>query len=143
MSRLSVLATALAPAGAILYGMIDRSFFALGSLFALLAVGLGAFGAHALKDSFGPAMADVFETGVRYQFYHALALFAVAYAITRWPVSSAGLAGWLFIAGIILFSGSLYALSLTGIKVLGAITPLGGLAFLAGWAVLGWTVLRG
>jgi uncharacterized membrane protein YgdD (TMEM256/DUF423 family) len=131
------------PSGAILCAMIDRSFFALGSLFAFLAVGVGAFGAHALKDSFGPGMAEVFETGVRYQFYHAIALFAVAYAVVRWPSSSAGLAGWLFIAGIILFSGSLYALSLTGIRVLGAITPLGGLAFLAGWAVLGWTVLRG
>jgi uncharacterized membrane protein YgdD (TMEM256/DUF423 family) len=136
-------ATVLTTAGAILYAMIDRSFFALGSLFALLAVGLGAFGAHALKDSFGPGMADVFETGVRYQFYHALGLFAVAYAIARWPASSAGLAGWSFIAGTILFSGSLYALSLTRIKVPGAITPLGGLAFLAGWAILGWTVLCG
>jgi uncharacterized membrane protein YgdD (TMEM256/DUF423 family) len=123
--------------------MMDRSFFALGSLFAFLAVALGAFGAHALQGSFGQGLAEVYETGVRYQFYHALALFAVAFAIGRWPTSSAALAGWLFIAGIILFSGSLYVLSLTGIRVLGAITPLGGLAFLAGWLVLGWTVLRG
>ena len=129
--------------GAILYAMLDRSFFVLGSLFAFLAVGFGAFGAHALKDSFAPGLAEVFETGVRYQLYHALALFAVAFAIGRWPSSSAGLAGWMFIVGIILFSGSLYAVSLTGIGLLGAITPLGGLAFLAGWALLGWTVLRG
>jgi uncharacterized membrane protein YgdD (TMEM256/DUF423 family) len=122
---------------------MDRTFFAFGSLFAFLAVAIGAFGAHALQASFGQGLAEVYETGVRYQFYHAFALFAVAYAIGRWPNSSAALAGWLFIAGIILFSGSLYALSLTGIRVLGAITPLGGLAFLAGWAVLGWTVLRG
>ena len=122
--------------------MMDRTFFALGSLFAFLAVAIGAFGAHALRDSFGQGMAEVYETGVRYQFYHALALFVVAYAVNRWPTSLAPLAGWLFIAGIILFSGSLYALSLSGVRVLGAVTPLGGVAFLAGWAVLGWSVLR-
>jgi uncharacterized membrane protein YgdD (TMEM256/DUF423 family) len=83
-------------------------------------------------------MADVYETGVRYQFYHALGLFAVAFAVDRWPKSAAPIAGWLFVAGIVLFSGSLYLLSTTGVRVLGAITPLGGLAFLAGWLVLAW-----
>lgn len=121
---------------------MDRLFFALGALFAFLGVALGAFGAHALKGSFAQGMADVYETGVRYQFYHALGLLAVGYAVSRWPKSSASLAGWLFVAGIVLFSGSLYLLSTTGVGILGAITPLGGLAFLAGWAVLGWTVLQ-
>jgi len=121
---------------------MDKLFFALGSLFAFLAVALGAFGAHSLQGSFASGMAEVYETGVRYQFYHALGLFAVAFAISRWKDTSAPLAGWLFVAGILLFSGSLYLLSTTGIRWIGAITPLGGLAFLAGWAILGWTVFR-
>lgn len=121
---------------------MDKLFFALGSLFAFLAVALGAFGAHSLQSTFASGMADVYETGVRYQFYHALGLFAVAFAISRWKDAPVSLAGWLFVVGIILFSGSLYLLSTTGIRWLGAITPLGGLAFLAGWAILGWTVLR-
>lgn len=121
---------------------MDKLFFALGALFAFLAVALGAFGAHSLQGTFASGMAEVYETGVRYQFYHALGLFAVAFAITRWKDAPVSLAGWLFVAGIILFSGSLYVLSLTGVRWLGAITPLGGLAFLAGWAILGWTVLR-
>jgi uncharacterized membrane protein YgdD (TMEM256/DUF423 family) len=117
---------------------MDRLFFILGAAFAFLGVALGAFGAHALQGSFAPGMADVYETGVRYQFYHALGLFAVAFAVERWPKSAAPIAGWLFVAGIVLFSGSLYLLSVTGTRVLGAITPLGGLAFLAGWLVLAW-----
>ncbi len=121
---------------------MDRLFVVLGSILAFLAVGLGAFGAHALRGSFAEGLADVYETGVRYQFYHALALFAVAYAITRWKDAPVALAGWLFVAGIALFSGSLYLLSVTGLRWLGAITPFGGLAFLAGWLVLGWTALR-
>jgi uncharacterized membrane protein YgdD (TMEM256/DUF423 family) len=121
---------------------MERLFFGLGSLFAFLAVALGAFGAHGLQSRFAPGMADVYETGVRYQFYHALALLAVAYAISRWSAGLTLLAGWLFLAGIILFSGSLYVLSLSGIRWLGAVTPLGGLAFLGGWLVLLWTVLR-
>ncbi|MGH2461842.1 MAG: DUF423 domain-containing protein [Chloroflexota bacterium] len=121
---------------------MDKLFFALGSLFAFLAVALGAFGAHSLQGTFAAGMAEVYETGVRYQFYHALGLFAVAYAIGRWKDAPVSLAGWLFVVGIILFSGSLYLLSITGTRWLGAITPLGGLAFLAGWAILGWTVLR-
>jgi uncharacterized membrane protein YgdD (TMEM256/DUF423 family) len=122
---------------------MDRLFFGLGSLLAFLAVALGAFGAHALSATFAAGMADVYETGIRYQFYHALGLLAVAYAVSRWPGSLAPVAGWLFVAGIVLFSGSLYVLSLTGVRALGAITPLGGLCFLAGWLLLGWTVLRG
>ncbi len=121
---------------------MDKLFFILGTFFAFLAVALGAFGAHTLQGTFAAGMAEVYETGVRYQFYHALGLFAVAFAISRWKGTPTALAGWLFIVGILLFSGSLYVLSITGIRWIGAITPLGGLAFLAGWVVLAWTVLR-
>jgi uncharacterized membrane protein YgdD (TMEM256/DUF423 family) len=122
---------------------MERTFFVLGSLLAFLAVGLGAFGAHSLQGTFAPGMADVYETGVKYQFYHSLAMFAVAFALTQWPRSSAAIAGWLFLVGIILFSGSLYLLSITGTRTLGIITPFGGLAFLAGWLVLAWAAYRG
>ena len=96
----------------------------------------GAFGAHALRARLAPALLTVFETGARYQMYHALALLAVAWAATRWPGALVHWAGWLFVAGTVLFSGSLYALALSGARWLGAITPLGGVAFLAGWACL-------
>lgn len=115
----------------------------MGSLLAFLAVAIGAFGAHSLQGSFAPGMAAVYETGVQYQFYHALAILAVAFALTQWPKSPAAIAGWLFLAGIILFSGSLYALSITGSRLIGIITPFGGLAFLAGWVVLAWSAYRG
>jgi uncharacterized membrane protein YgdD (TMEM256/DUF423 family) len=97
---------------------------------------LGAFGAHALRTRLGPDMLAVFETGVRYQMYHAFAAFAAAWAFARWPRRVFGVAGVLFLAGIVVFSGSLYLLALTGGRWLGAITPLGGLAFLAGWLLL-------
>ena len=122
---------------------MDRTFFALGAALAGIAVAAGAFGAHGLRGRLEADMLAVFETAVRYQMYHALALLAVAWATTRWPDGSAGLAGWLFVAGIVVFSGSLYVLALSGVRWLGAITPLGGLCFLAGWAVLAWTVWRG
>ena len=109
---------------------------------AFLAVALGAFGAHALKNRLTPDMLDIFEVGVRYHMYHALGLLAVAWAASRWPESNVTAAGWAFIAGIIIFSGSLYVLSLTGMRWFGAITPLGGLAFLIGWAILVWSVAR-
>jgi uncharacterized membrane protein YgdD (TMEM256/DUF423 family) len=115
---------------------MDRTFLLLGALGGFLAVALGAFGAHALRSRLTADMLEVFETGVRYQMYHALALLIVAATIPHlggWLVRTAG---WLFAAGIVLFSGSLYMLAFTGITVLGAITPLGGLAFLAGWACL-------
>jgi len=105
-----------------------------------LGVALGAFGAHALKVRLAPEMLAAFETGVRYQMYHVFALVAVAWAWDRWPGRVLAAAGWLFIAGIVVFSGSLYLLALTGTKALGAITPLGGLAFLAGWLCLVWGV---
>jgi uncharacterized membrane protein YgdD (TMEM256/DUF423 family) len=122
---------------------MERRFFALGATFGLLGVALGAFGAHALRGRLGPGDLAVFETGVRYQMYHAVALLAVAWAATRWPVGTVRVAGWLFVVGIVLFSGSLYALVLTGHRALGALTPFGGLAFLVGWALLAWTAFRG
>lgn len=122
---------------------MERLFLVLGSLAAFLAVALGAFGAHGLKNRLSPEMLAVFEVGVRYQLCHALALLAVAWAVSRWPGPWVTASGWLFVAGIVVFSGSLYVLSLTGIRWLGAITPIGGLAFLAGWLCLAWGAWRG
>lgn len=119
-----------------------RTFAALACLFALLAVAAGAFGAHALRARVAEDLLAVFETGARYQMYHALALFAVAWVADRWPGAGVETAGWLFTGGMLVFSGSLYVLALSGIRWLGAITPLGGVALLAGWAVLGWHVWR-
>jgi uncharacterized membrane protein YgdD (TMEM256/DUF423 family) len=115
---------------------MERVFTILGALSALIGVGAGAFGAHGLLERLDAAMLATFETGARYQMYHALGLLAVAWASTRWPGGLTTAAGWLFVAGTLLFSGSLYALSLSGVRWLGAITPLGGVAFLAGWACL-------
>jgi uncharacterized membrane protein YgdD (TMEM256/DUF423 family) len=120
-----------------------RIFLLLGSANGLLAVALGAFGAHVLKDRLSSDMLAVFQTGVQYQMYHALALILVA-ILSKQITHNATFSwsGWLFFVGIILFSGSLYALSLSGIKLLGAITPLGGLAFLAGWSILVWGAFK-
>jgi uncharacterized membrane protein YgdD (TMEM256/DUF423 family) len=117
-------------------GPMDRTFLFLGALAGLTGVALGAFGAHALRARLQPEMLTVFETGVRYQLYHALALVATALILGRFNGKLIVAAGWLFTAGIVLFSGSLYALALTGVSALGAITPIGGLAFLLGWACL-------
>jgi uncharacterized membrane protein YgdD (TMEM256/DUF423 family) len=117
---------------------MDRLFFTLGSLSASLAVALGAFGAHALKARLDADLLGVFETGVRYQMAHALALLAVGWACTRWPGTAVTTSGWLFLAGTVLFSGSLYVLALTGVRWLGAITPIGGVAWLAAWLCLAW-----
>ena len=121
---------------------MDRLFFALGAFSALVAVAAGAFGAHALRNRLVPDMQGVFEIGARYHMYHALALLAAAWAVGRWPGGPAVAAGWLFVAGTLIFSGSLYLLALTGQRWLGAITPLGGLAFILGWAALAWAALR-
>ena len=115
---------------------MERLFFGLGAVSAFLAVAAGAFGAHALRARLTPEMLAVFETGARYQMYHALGLMAVAWAVARWPGAAAVWAGWLFVVGTVLFSGSLYALALSGARWLGAITPLGGVACLAGWVCL-------
>ncbi|HEV2761493.1 MAG TPA: DUF423 domain-containing protein [Pyrinomonadaceae bacterium] len=121
---------------------MERTFFLLGAASGFVAVAAGAFGAHGLKDRLTPEMLNTFEVGARYQMYHALALLAAGWAQTRWPGGAASAAGWLFVAGTLVFSGSLYLLSLTGARWLGAITPLGGLAFLAGWLCLAWAALR-
>jgi uncharacterized membrane protein YgdD (TMEM256/DUF423 family) len=121
---------------------MDRVFFGLGAVSAMLAVGAGAFGAHALKARISPEHLAIFETGARYQIYHALALLAVAWAVSRWPGSLPVFAGWLFVLGSILFSGSLYILALTGVRWWGAVTPIGGLAFLGGWVCLALTAVR-
>jgi len=113
---------------------MDKTFMLIGSVAALIGVGFGAFGAHGLRGRLSPEMLAVFETGVRYQMYHAFALLITALALARFDGWLLRTAGWLFTAGIVLFSGSLYALALSGVTVLGAITPLGGVAFLAGWA---------
>jgi uncharacterized membrane protein YgdD (TMEM256/DUF423 family) len=103
---------------------------------------LGAFASHALRARLAPDLLAVFETGVRYQMYHVFAVFAAAWACARWPRRVFGVAGVLFLAGIVVFSGSLYVLALSGERWLGAVTPLGGAAFLAGWLCLGWGAIR-
>jgi uncharacterized membrane protein YgdD (TMEM256/DUF423 family) len=115
---------------------MDRVFAGLGAASACVAVAAGAFGAHALRSRLAPELLAAFETGARYQMYHALGLLAAAWAVTRWPVPQVRVAGWLFVAGTVIFSGSLYLLALTGVRAFGAVTPLGGLAFLAGWLAL-------
>ncbi len=122
---------------------MPRIFLALGSISALISVAAGAFGAHALRTRLHPDLLAAFETGARYQMYHALGLLGVGWATSRLPGWLASAAGWLFVAGTVLFSGSLYLLALTGARWLGAVTPAGGLAFLAGWACLAWSALRG
>ena len=119
-----------------------RLFWTLGCTFGFLAVAAGAFGAHALRERLAPDLLAVFETGARYQMYHSLALLAAAWAAERWG-GTAVAAGWLFTAGIVVFSGSLYLLALSGVRWLGAVTPLGGVALLAGWVALGWAAWRG
>jgi len=115
---------------------MDRTFLFVGALMGFLGVALGAFGAHGLRGRLSPEMLAVFETGVRYHMYHALALIATAAFMTKLDGRAVTAAGWCFTAGIFIFSGSLYALALSGVTVLGAITPIGGLAFLAGWILL-------
>lgn len=118
-----------------------RIFLALGAVNAFLCVGLGAFGAHGLKQRLTPEMLVVYQTGVQYHFYHALALLAVGLVLIHFPASRPiKWSGWLMLAGIVLFSLSLYILSLTGIRGLGAITPFGGVSFLSAWALLAYGV---
>jgi len=122
---------------------MERIFAVLGALSGFIAVGAGAFGAHGLKAIVTPDLLAVFETGVRYQMVHALALFAVAWTIGRWPGRAAMASGWCFVAGTAIFSGSLYLLTLTGVRGLGAITPVGGVLFLVGWILLALAAWRG
>jgi len=121
---------------------MNSIFSGVGAIFAALAVMLGAFGAHGLKSRLTESMLNAFQTGVEYQMYHALALLIVGFAIHLNPDNLLlKWSGALFIIGIILFSGSLYILSLTGLKYLGMVTPFGGLAFIAGWIVFAYSLL--
>ena len=122
--------------------MTDRFFFACGALLAGLAVAAGAFGAHALRAVLSPAALATFETAVRYQTVHALALLAVGWAVTRWPSRAIVWAGWLMLAGSVLFCASLYLLALTGSRALVLATPIGGVAWLAAWGCLAAGALR-
>jgi uncharacterized membrane protein YgdD (TMEM256/DUF423 family) len=121
---------------------LARTFVLLGSMFSFLGVALGAFAAHMLKEKLPPDMFAVFEVGVRYHMYHALALLGVAWVAGQLPDAALAPAGWLFVAGIVIFSGSLYLMSITGLRQLGMITPIGGVCFLAGWCWIGWTVWK-
>lgn len=122
---------------------MERGFFIAGSVAALVAVALGAFGAHALRGTFQthPELESTYQTAVRYHMFHSLALLVTAWAVVRFGGTAAA-AGYAFIAGMILFSGSLYLLALTGARRWGAVTPFGGAAFLLGWALLAWSALR-
>lgn len=121
-----------------------RLFIAIGCAAALLAVAIGAFGAHGLKTRIAPELMAVYKTGVEYHFYHALGLILVGLAGLHLPHSAwLESAGWAMVAGIVLFSGSLYLLSLTGLGWLGAITPFGGAAFIAAWALFAFAAVKG
>jgi uncharacterized membrane protein YgdD (TMEM256/DUF423 family) len=122
---------------------MERFFAVLGALSGLVAVAAGAFGAHGLKSRLTPDLLAVFETAARYQMFHALALLAAAWAIGRWTGRAAVAAGWCFAGGTLVFSGSLYLLALSGLRAFGAITPVGGALFLAGWLLLAVAAWRG
>jgi uncharacterized membrane protein YgdD (TMEM256/DUF423 family) len=123
---------------------MPRTFLMLGAINAFLCVGLGAFGAHGLKQKLSADMLTVYQTGVQYHFYHALGLVAVGLVLLHFPKSRwVAWSGWSMLAGIILFSASLYTLSLTGVRGLGAITPFGGVAFLSAWGMLAYGVWSG
>ena len=134
--------------------LVSRLFLIIGALSAALSVAAGAFGAHALRERVAPRLLEVFETAARYQMYHALALIAVAWVLSRTTevgaVVSGGNAetgvvigaGWCFVIGTVLFSGSLYAMTFPGLRALGAVTPLGGVAFIAGWICLAVAATR-
>jgi uncharacterized membrane protein YgdD (TMEM256/DUF423 family) len=121
---------------------MDRLFFTLGALSGATAVAAGAFGAHALKAWLAADLLAIFDTAARYQMLHALALLATAWAVSRWPGWRARGAGWCFIGGTLVFCGSLYALALSGVRALGAITPVGGALFIAGWLLLALAAWR-
>lgn len=122
--------------------MSSRIALTLAAALLFLAVALGAFGAHALKARLTPDLQAVWQTAVQYHAWHALALLATGVLLLARPDARVGLAAWLFVAGIVLFSGSLYAMALTGARGLGAVTPFGGAAFLAGWLAFAWGASR-
>ena len=122
---------------------MDRVFFSLGCVLGFVGVALGAFGAHALKPKLAPESFAVYQSAVQYHFWHALGLLGVGILMAQWETAQ-GLAwaAWLLIAGLMFFSGSLYLLALTGARWLGALTPVGGGAFIAAWLILAWVALR-
>lgn len=120
----------------------SQRFLMIGAILAGSGVAAGAFGAHALKEILDAPMLQVFETATRYVMYHAFGLCIVSWAIDRFPEQGLEKSGWFFLLGILLFSGSLYVVSLAGIRWMGAVTPLGGLAFMIGWLFLAWGVWR-
>jgi uncharacterized membrane protein YgdD (TMEM256/DUF423 family) len=122
---------------------MERLLLAAAAISGAISVAAGAFGAHALKARLSPDLLAVFETGARYQMYHAIGLALAAWAASRFGDGAAAWAGGFFLAGTLLFSGSLYALALTGVRGLGAVTPFGGVAFIAGWIALALAALRG
>ena len=120
-----------------------KTFIVIGAIAMALGVILGAFGAHGLKSRLTPDLLAVYHTGVEYHLYHALGLLLVGVLIVQFPqVAGLQTGGWLLLAGIVIFSGSLYVLAISGIRWLGAITPIGGLAFIAGWAWIAWSLIR-
>jgi uncharacterized membrane protein YgdD (TMEM256/DUF423 family) len=118
---------------------MERLFAITGAISGLLAVGFGAFGAHGLRGKISDDLLHAYEVGAHYHLIHALALIAVAWAITRWPGGAMQAAGWLFLAGTLLFSGSLYLLAVTGIRPLGMVTPVGGTCLMMGWGCFAWS----
>jgi len=123
---------------------MTKLFLSIGSINAMLAVMLGAFGAHGLKSRLSAEMMEIFHTAVQYHFIHALGLLAIGLVAYHLPESAwIRWSGWLLLAGIVIFSGSLYLLSISGVRWLGAVTPIGGLAFIAGWLLLTIGVLKG
>ena len=123
--------------------MNARLALTLAAAFLFAAVGLGAFGAHAVRERLAPDLAAVYQTAVQYHFWHALGLLAIGVLLLQKPDSfGLALSAWLLVVGIVLFSGSLYALALTGVRGLGAVTPFGGVALLGAWAALAWAAWR-
>jgi uncharacterized membrane protein YgdD (TMEM256/DUF423 family) len=121
---------------------VDRTFFAMGAFIGGLAVAAGAFGAHALQTRLAPDRLELFELAARYQLMHALALLATAWAAQRWPGGMVNAAGWLFVVGVLIFCGTIYALAFGAPRVLGAVTPIGGLSLIIGWVLLALSALR-
>ena len=121
---------------------MDKIFFALGALVGCLGVAAGAFGAHALEARLAPDRLELFELAARYQMIHALALIAAAWAVQRWPSGLANAAGWLLFVGVLIFCGTIYALAFGAPRVLGAVTPIGGLSLIVGWLLLALAAIR-
>jgi uncharacterized membrane protein YgdD (TMEM256/DUF423 family) len=121
---------------------VDRTFFALGALLGCLGVAAGAFGAHALAERLAPDRLELFELAARYQMIHALALIAAAWAVQRWPSGLANTAGWLLFVGVLIFCGTIYALAFGAPRILGAVTPIGGLSLIIGWLLLAIAALK-